>query len=191
VFNRAIDTLRARGAIIVDPADIPTQGKFDTEEHAVLLYEFKDGIKSLSRQPRRDSSRTRRPDCVQQQRTRAGDADFWAGVVSSTPRPRARSQTWTTWRHTSVPSSWPLSRASMPVLAKGCYYATAPLGGQIRNLRHSFRHFGDALHLAYPAKDALASALSRLRADRVVAARRATLTQIVFADAAHHANERR
>jgi hypothetical protein len=26
VFNRAIDTLRARGAIIVDPADIPTQG---------------------------------------------------------------------------------------------------------------------------------------------------------------------
>jgi amidase len=44
VFNRAIDTLRARGAIIVDPADIPTQGKFDAEEQTVLLYEFKDGI---------------------------------------------------------------------------------------------------------------------------------------------------
>jgi amidase len=44
LFNRAIDTLRARGAIIVDPADIPTQGKFDTEEQTVLLYEFKDGI---------------------------------------------------------------------------------------------------------------------------------------------------
>jgi amidase len=43
-FNRAIDTLRARGAVIVDPADIPTQGKFDTEEQTVLLYEFKDGI---------------------------------------------------------------------------------------------------------------------------------------------------
>jgi amidase len=44
LFNRAIDTLRAQGATIVDPADIPTQGKFDTEEQTVLLYEFKDGI---------------------------------------------------------------------------------------------------------------------------------------------------
>lgn len=44
VFNRAIDTLRAQGATIVDPADITTQGKFDTEEQTVLLYEFKDGI---------------------------------------------------------------------------------------------------------------------------------------------------
>jgi amidase len=44
VFNRAIDTLRTRGAIIVDPADIPTQGQFDADEQTVLLYEFKDGI---------------------------------------------------------------------------------------------------------------------------------------------------
>jgi amidase len=44
VFNRAIDTLRAQGATIVDPAEISTQGKFDTEEQTVLLYEFKDGI---------------------------------------------------------------------------------------------------------------------------------------------------
>jgi amidase len=44
VFNRALDTLRAQGAIIVDPADIPTQGRFDNEEQTVLLYEFKDGI---------------------------------------------------------------------------------------------------------------------------------------------------
>jgi amidase len=44
VFNRAIDTLRAQGATLVDPAEISTQGKFDTEEQTVLLYEFKDGI---------------------------------------------------------------------------------------------------------------------------------------------------
>jgi amidase len=44
VFNRAIDTLRTRGAIIVDPADIPTQAQFDADEQTVLLYEFKDGI---------------------------------------------------------------------------------------------------------------------------------------------------
>jgi amidase len=44
VFNRAIETLRGRGAVIVDPADIPTHGKFDADEQTVLLYEFKDGI---------------------------------------------------------------------------------------------------------------------------------------------------
>jgi amidase len=44
LFNRAIDALRAQGAIIVDPASIPTQGKFDADEQTVLLYEFKDGV---------------------------------------------------------------------------------------------------------------------------------------------------
>jgi amidase len=44
LFSRAIDTLRAQGATIVDPADITTQGKFDNEEQTVLLYEFKDGV---------------------------------------------------------------------------------------------------------------------------------------------------
>jgi amidase len=44
VFNHAVEILRSQGAIIVDPADIPTQGKFDTDEETVLLYEFKDGI---------------------------------------------------------------------------------------------------------------------------------------------------
>jgi amidase len=44
VFEHAIDTLRAQGAIIVDPANLPTQGKFDSDEQTVLLYEFKDGL---------------------------------------------------------------------------------------------------------------------------------------------------
>jgi amidase len=44
LFERAIETMRARGAIIVDPANIPTQGKFDADEQTVLLYEFKDGL---------------------------------------------------------------------------------------------------------------------------------------------------
>jgi amidase len=44
LFSRALDALRAAGAIIVDPADLPTQGKFDADEQTVLLYEFKDGI---------------------------------------------------------------------------------------------------------------------------------------------------
>jgi amidase len=44
LFERAIDTLRVQGAIIVDPANIPTHGKFDADEQTVLLYEFKDGL---------------------------------------------------------------------------------------------------------------------------------------------------
>jgi amidase len=53
-FNDAVDKLMAdcidimkkRGAVIVDPADIPTQGKFDDSELEVLLYEFKAGLNS-------------------------------------------------------------------------------------------------------------------------------------------------
>jgi amidase len=44
LLERAIGTLRAQGAILVDPDNIPTQGKFDSEEQTVLLYEFKDGL---------------------------------------------------------------------------------------------------------------------------------------------------
>ena len=37
----AIEVMKRRGAVIVDPADIPTAGKFDDSEFDVLLYEFK------------------------------------------------------------------------------------------------------------------------------------------------------
>ena len=37
----AIDVMKKNGAVIVDPADIPTAGKFDDSEFEVLLYEFK------------------------------------------------------------------------------------------------------------------------------------------------------
>ncbi len=43
-FETAIAALKAAGAIIVDPADVPTVGKYDDAENEVLLYEFKDGI---------------------------------------------------------------------------------------------------------------------------------------------------
>jgi amidase len=41
LVNDAIDVMRRQGAIIVDPADIPTVGTFDNSEFDVLLYEFK------------------------------------------------------------------------------------------------------------------------------------------------------
>jgi amidase len=41
LVNDAIDAMKANGAIIVDPANIETAGKFDDSEFDVLLYEFK------------------------------------------------------------------------------------------------------------------------------------------------------
>jgi amidase len=41
VANAAIDRMKALGAVIVDPADIPNVGAYDDTELEVLLYEFK------------------------------------------------------------------------------------------------------------------------------------------------------
>ena len=41
VMEAAIDVIKRLGAVIIDPADIPTSGKFDDSEFEVLLYEFK------------------------------------------------------------------------------------------------------------------------------------------------------
>jgi amidase len=41
LMNDLIGDLKKLGAVIVDPADIPTSGKFDDSELEVLLYEFK------------------------------------------------------------------------------------------------------------------------------------------------------
>jgi amidase len=41
VIDNALDALKAQGAILVDPANIPTIGQFDAAELTVLLYELK------------------------------------------------------------------------------------------------------------------------------------------------------
>ena len=41
LVNQAIADMKAAGAVIVDPADIPTASKMDACENVVLLYEFK------------------------------------------------------------------------------------------------------------------------------------------------------
>lgn len=43
-FERAIESLRKAGAVIVDPANVPTVGKYDEAELDVMLYEFKAGV---------------------------------------------------------------------------------------------------------------------------------------------------
>jgi len=44
LMNDCIDIIKKRGATVVDPADIPTHGKFDDSELEVLLYEFKTDL---------------------------------------------------------------------------------------------------------------------------------------------------
>ena len=41
VIEQALDVLKQQGAVLVEPADIPTLGKFDDSEFTVLLYELK------------------------------------------------------------------------------------------------------------------------------------------------------
>ena len=48
-FEQALHALKDAGAVIVDPADIATAGKFDDAEFDVLLYEFKTDLESYLR----------------------------------------------------------------------------------------------------------------------------------------------
>ncbi|HEY1402952.1 MAG TPA: amidase family protein, partial [Pyrinomonadaceae bacterium] len=44
LMSDAIDALKSAGATVVDPADLPSHGKYDDSEFEVLLYEFKADI---------------------------------------------------------------------------------------------------------------------------------------------------
>jgi amidase len=44
VYDKAIETLKAQGAELIDPANIPSWGKLGDAEFQVLLYEFKAGL---------------------------------------------------------------------------------------------------------------------------------------------------
>jgi amidase len=44
LFDNALEALRSAGATLIDPADIPSQGKVGDAEFQVFLYEFKDGL---------------------------------------------------------------------------------------------------------------------------------------------------
>jgi len=44
VFDAALDAMKAEGAVLLDPVEIPSPGKFEDSEMEVLLYEFKAGI---------------------------------------------------------------------------------------------------------------------------------------------------
>lgn len=44
LMKDAIAVMKRKGAVIIDPANIETKGKFDKAEYEVLLYEFKAGL---------------------------------------------------------------------------------------------------------------------------------------------------
>jgi amidase len=44
VLDSAIAVMKHAGAEIIDPADLPTHGKFGSAEHEVLVHEFKAGL---------------------------------------------------------------------------------------------------------------------------------------------------
>jgi amidase len=44
IVEEAISEMKHLGAILVDPADLPTHSKFGDSEYEVLLYEFKAGL---------------------------------------------------------------------------------------------------------------------------------------------------
>lgn len=46
MLNGLIDEMKKLGAVIVDPADIPTSGQFDSTEMDVLMYELKADLNS-------------------------------------------------------------------------------------------------------------------------------------------------
>jgi amidase len=46
LMNDAIEAIKKSGAVIIDPAEIATAGKFDESEFEVLLYEFKADLNS-------------------------------------------------------------------------------------------------------------------------------------------------
>jgi amidase len=44
LLAEAVDVIKRLGATVIDPADVPTTGKFDDSELEVLLYEFKTDL---------------------------------------------------------------------------------------------------------------------------------------------------
>jgi amidase len=44
ILNELLEQMKKEGAIVVDPVDLPTTGKFGNNEFQVMLYEFKAGL---------------------------------------------------------------------------------------------------------------------------------------------------
>jgi len=78
-FETAIAALKKAGAVIVDPADVPTVGKYDEAENEVLLYEFKDGINAYLKSRGSTTTMATLEDLIAFNKTHADKEMPWFG----------------------------------------------------------------------------------------------------------------
>ena len=83
VFEEALGVMRSAGAVLVDPADLPTIDEINSgaAEITVLVYEFKRDLEGVSRHSARCAADARGVDPVQPRERRAGAEVVPAGVV--------------------------------------------------------------------------------------------------------------
>jgi len=80
LMSEAIDAMKHQGAVLVDPADLASHGKFDDTELTVFALRTEGGSQHLSGQPSRSSSAfARRTHCLQRAPPGQGNALFWPG----------------------------------------------------------------------------------------------------------------
>ncbi len=78
-FESTVAALRTAGAVIVDPADVPTVNRTDEPELEVLLYEFKDGINAYLASRGATSSMKTLEDLIRFNATNAAKEMPWFG----------------------------------------------------------------------------------------------------------------
>ena len=52
-MNTVMEEMKRQGAVLVDPADLESHGKFDDSEFTVLLYELKADLNAYLATPSR------------------------------------------------------------------------------------------------------------------------------------------
>jgi amidase len=73
-----VDALKKAGAMVIDPADLPSHGQFDAAENDVLQYEFKDGLnRYLTRLPTGSPARSLKELIAYNQQQRDREMPFF------------------------------------------------------------------------------------------------------------------
>ena len=92
LMNDLLAEMKKLGAVLVDPADIPTSGKFDDSEFEVLLYEFKADLNAYlgTAWTTGAGSFAQRRDRVQRKESRSRDALLWSGHHDQSRRRKDR-----------------------------------------------------------------------------------------------------
>ena len=112
--ERAIADLKAAGAVIVDPADVPHAGAYDDAELEVLLYEFKAGLNGYlaGLGPQRPGQVAARGHRLQRRARRSRAAPLRAGPLSPGPEEGPPHRSRPTAGRWPAARGWRAARAS-------------------------------------------------------------------------------